>query len=79
MNKKIKSAKILNIISLILLLICFILYIVFLHNKSTDNIKFWLIVSRETITNRFVKSIWKLWMMNYELWINVETQRVSEK
>ena len=29
-------------------------------NKSTDNIKFWLIVSRETITNRFVKSIWKL-------------------
>ncbi len=42
MNKKIKSAKILNIISLILLLICFILYIVFfidllINNKNNDN------------------------------------------
>ena len=41
MNKKIKSAKILNIISLILLLICFILYIVFfidllINNKNNE-------------------------------------------
>ena len=37
MNKKIKSAKILNIISLILLLICFILYIVFFIDLLINN------------------------------------------